>query len=71
MARYTRKTFIEVSDLLEGFSDLIDQFTFEDLVFEFGEMFSADNPNFDFAKFQNACGVKEICLLPELHDLLR
>ena len=41
MSRYTRKTFIEVSSVLESFSDLIDQFTFEDLVFEFGEMLVA------------------------------
>lgn len=60
MARYTRKTFIEVSNVLESFSDLVDYATFSDLVFEFGEMFSADNPNFDFDKFEKACGVKEL-----------
>jgi hypothetical protein len=55
MAIYTRKTFIAVANLLNEYADLIDEFTFEDLVADFGDMFFADNPNFDFKKFRSEC----------------
>lgn len=55
MAIYTRKTFITVADLLNDYVNLIDQVVFEDLVADFGDMFFADNPNFDFEKFRKAC----------------
>ena len=35
----------------------IDEINFQDLVFEFGEFFSEDNPRFDFRKFEEACNV--------------
>jgi hypothetical protein len=55
MAIYTRKTFISVSNILNQFSKEIEEITFEDLVGEFGDLFSADNPNFDFEKFRTEC----------------
>lgn len=41
------------------FADNIDSHVFQDLVFEFSEWFSADNPRFDETKFWDAC-VKEL-----------
>lgn len=55
MSTYTRKTFIAVADILSQFSDVIHEIAFEDLVNEFGDLFSADNSNFDFEKFREAC----------------
>ena len=60
--KYTRKTFIDVSDILNQFVTEIDSKTFQDLVFEFSELFLADNPNFDENKFWDAC-VKEPALV--------
>ena len=53
----TRKDYDQVAELLSNFNGIIDEFTFEDLVFEFGELFSADNPRFDFERFEEACKV--------------
>jgi len=53
--KYTRKTFIDVAEILNQFSDTIDSHVFQDLVFEFSEWFSADNPRFDENKFWDAC----------------
>lgn len=52
----TRKDYVAVAEILSSFKNLIaDQFTFEDLVDEFADMFSADNPNFKYDKFREAC----------------
>ena len=52
----TRKDYIATADILSSFKDLIgDEFTFHDLVDEFGSMFEADNPRFDSTKFFEAC----------------
>ena len=54
----TRKDYVAVAEILNSFQDLIaDQFTFEDLVNEFADFFSADNPNFKMDKFTHACGL--------------
>jgi hypothetical protein len=55
MAIYTRKTFISVSNILNEFVEDIDEVTFLDLVEAFGDLFYEDNPNFDSAKFREAC----------------
>jgi hypothetical protein len=55
MATYTRKAFVSVADILNGFVEDIDKDVFEDLVHEFGLMFSSDNSNFDFEKFRTEC----------------
>ena len=52
----TRKDYVATAEILNAFKDLIaDQFTFEDLVDEFIQMFSADNERFDSDKFWQAC----------------
>ena len=54
----TRKDYVETAKILNQFSDTIDSHVFQDLVFEFSELFLADNPNFDETRFWDAC-VKE------------
>jgi len=51
----TRKDYVATAQILNGYKDLIDEFTFEDLVLEFNDMFAADNPRFSTIKFQEAC----------------
>lgn len=52
----TRKDYVAVAEILSSFKDLIsDEFTYHDLVDEFGSMFEADNPNFKFETFRLAC----------------
>jgi hypothetical protein len=59
----TRKDYIQTANILKGFVDEMPQITYEDLVNEFCEWFSSDNPNFDFARFEKACGIDEIGLI--------
>lgn len=59
----TRKDYIQTASILKGFVDEIPQTTYEDLVNEFCEWFISDNPNFDFARFEKACGIDEIGLI--------
>ena len=51
----TRKDYVETAKILNMFLDNIDSHVFQDLVFEFSEWFSADNPRFDEDKFWDAC----------------
>ena len=51
----TRKDYVSTAEILSAYSNLIDQFTFEDLVMDFSDMFTADNPRFSTIKFQEAC----------------
>jgi len=60
----TRKDYIKTANILAGFVDEIPQNTYEDLVQEFAEWFKSDNENFDFARFEKACGIDEIGLVP-------
>ena len=60
----TRKDYIKTANILNGFIDEIPQTTYEDLVNEFAEFFKSDNENFDFARFESACGIDEIGLVP-------
>jgi hypothetical protein len=55
----TRKDYVETAKILNLFADNIDSHVFQDLIFEFSEWFSADNPRFDENKFYDAC-VKEM-----------
>jgi hypothetical protein len=59
----TRKSYIQTANILAGFVDEIPQNTYEDLVQEFSEWFKSDNENFDFARFEKACGIDEIGLI--------
>lgn len=51
----TRKDYVVIADVLNLFKDEITTLTFEDLIDEFSNMLSADNPNFKFDKFYAAC----------------
>jgi hypothetical protein len=54
----TRKDYVAVSEILQGYQNaMIDGFWYEDLVNDFGDLFSADNPNFQMDKFTHACGL--------------
>ena len=59
----TRKDYIQTANILKSFVDEIPQTTYEDLVQEFADWFQADNDNFDFARFEKACGIDEIGLV--------
>jgi methenyltetrahydromethanopterin cyclohydrolase len=59
----TRKDYIQTANILKSFVDEIPQTTYEDLVDTFAEWFKADNENFDFARFEKACGIDEIGLV--------
>ncbi len=55
----TRKDYVETAKILNQFADSIDSHVFQDLIFEFSEWFTADNPRFDENKFYDAC-VKQL-----------
>lgn len=55
----TRKDYIETAKILNKFIDKLDSIDFNDLVFEFGEWFAADNPNFQMEKFEDICYKEE------------
>ena len=56
----TRKDYIQTANILKSFAQDIPQTIYEDLVDTFADWFKADNENFDFARFEKACGVDEI-----------
>ena len=52
----TRKDYVAVAEILADFKQGINNpIVFEDLVDEFADLFSADNPNFKLDKFREAC----------------
>jgi hypothetical protein len=51
----TRKDYVATAEILNSFVDKIDSEDFNDLVFEFSEMFLADNTRFNEDKFHEAC----------------
>jgi hypothetical protein len=59
----TRKDYIQTANILKSFVDEIPQTTYEDLVDTFADWFKSDNKNFDFARFEKACGIDEIGLV--------
>jgi hypothetical protein len=46
---------VATAEILSTYANLIDKFTFEDLVADFGDMFLADNTRFSLDKFEEAC----------------
>ena len=56
----TRKDYVATAQILNKFADRIDSHEFNDLVFEFGEMFLADNQRFVVEKFEQACYESEM-----------
>ena len=63
MATMTRKSYIQTANILSGVINEIPQTAYEDLVNEFAEWFKSDNDNFDYARFEKACGIDEIGLV--------
>jgi hypothetical protein len=56
----TRKDYVAIAEILSDFKPGINnQIVFEDLVDEFADFFSADNPNFKYDKFREACNDSE------------
>jgi hypothetical protein len=53
----TRKDYVATAEILKSYSGLIDQFTFEDLIYDFSDMFLSDNTRFNPLTFKIACGV--------------
>lgn len=52
----TRKDYVSVAEILSDFRySIANDVVFTDLVEEFADFFSADNPNFKFDKFTHAC----------------
>jgi hypothetical protein len=60
----TRKDYIQTANILKSFVDEMSPNTYEDLVDTFATWFKGDNENFDFARFEKACGIDEIGLIP-------
>jgi hypothetical protein len=52
----TRKDYVATAEILKSYSDSIDQITFEDLIYDFSDMFLSDNPRFNPMTFKIACG---------------
>jgi hypothetical protein len=54
----TRKDYVAVAEILSDFKyGIANDVVFTELVEEFADFFSADNPNFKFDKFTHACGL--------------
>jgi len=52
----TRKDYVSTAEILNVFAkDKMSEADYEDLVLEFSDMFTADNPRFSTIKFQEAC----------------
>ena len=52
----TRKDYVAVAEILSDFREGIqNEILFEEMVDEFADFFSADNPNFKLDKFREAC----------------
>ena len=59
----TRKDYIQTANILKEFKDEIPQTTYEDIIDLFCQWFKSDNENFDYARFETACGIDEIGLI--------
>ena len=52
----TRKDYVAVAEILSDFREGIqNQILFDEMVDEFADFFSADNSNFKYDKFREAC----------------
>jgi hypothetical protein len=60
----TRKDYIQTANILKEFANEIPQNTYEDMIDLFCQWFKSDNENFDYARFEKACGIDEIGLVP-------
>jgi hypothetical protein len=54
----TRKDYVATAEILLSYKDLIsDEFTYQDLVYDFSDMFLSDNTKFNPMTFKIACGL--------------
>jgi hypothetical protein len=51
----TRKDYVATAEILKNFHDKMEMTDFVNIVWKFSDMFSADNPRFDKARFEFAC----------------
>jgi hypothetical protein len=52
----TRKDYVATAEILSTYANEIPQTVFEDLVYDFSDMFLSDNPRFNPMTFKIACG---------------
>jgi hypothetical protein len=50
----TRKDYVKTAEILKSYHGYIDDGLFNDLVDDFGDWFSEDNPNFNAGRFLEA-----------------
>ena len=51
----TRKDYVATAEILNSYGDEISQQVFEDLVYDFSQMFADDNEKFDSDRFHEEC----------------
>jgi hypothetical protein len=56
----TRKDYVATAEILSTYSDSIDPIAFEELVYDFSDMFLSDNPRFNPMTFKSACYVNDL-----------
>ena len=62
----TRKDYVATAEILKNFHDhySVSDADFITLVYDFADMFAADNPNFHEVKFMQACGLDVMAINP-------
>ena len=53
----TRKDYIATAEILKDYKDEMSKNLFQFIVYDFADLFEADNPNFNEKKFYSACGL--------------
>ena len=54
----TRKDYIATAEILKDYKDEMSKNLFQFIVYDFADLFEADNPNFNENKFYSACGLE-------------
>lgn len=60
----TRKDYVKTAEILKDVSNEIHPEVYQDLVEQFAQFFKLDNERFDFDRFEEACGLDELGLIP-------
>jgi hypothetical protein len=54
----TRKDYVATAEILLSYKEFIsDEFAYQDMVYDFSDMFLSDNKNFNPMTFKIACGL--------------
>lgn len=53
----TRKDYVATAEILKTYAGAMEQTAFEDLVYDFSDMFLSDNTKFNPMTFKIACGL--------------